>query len=206
MTDVISRLIDVSGDTNGCESVMRVNISRLLWISRRAASNMKVIPVPALSDNYMYLLVDERTHQAAIVDPVDIPAIQSAVKSAGAELSAALVTHHHWDHAGETANLSTTYGNKLLIYGGDDRISKLNSKVKDGDTFKIGSLNVTCLFTPCHTRGHICYYVVEESGKKVVFTGDTLFIGGCGRFFEGNAKEMHSALNEKLASLPDDTV
>uniref|UniRef100_A0A0M3HTC7 hydroxyacylglutathione hydrolase n=2 Tax=Ascaris TaxID=6251 RepID=A0A0M3HTC7_ASCLU len=185
---------------------MRVLLSRrLVYALHRTIATMKVTPVPALTDNYMYLLIDENTRQAAIVDPVDVPAIRSAVQSAGAELSAALVTHHHWDHAGETAGLSNSYGNRLAIYGGDDRISKLTNKVKDGDKFKIGSLEVTCLFTPCHTRGHICYYVVDTSGKKAVFTGDTLFIGGCGRFFEGNATEMHSALNEKLASLPDDT-
>jgi hydroxyacylglutathione hydrolase len=70
--------------------------------------------------------------------------------------------------------------------------------------FKIGSISVTALHTPCHTQDHICYYM-EDGEDRVVFTGDTLFIGGCGRFFEGTPKEMHKALNETLANLPDDT-
>ncbi|VDK47179.1 unnamed protein product [Anisakis simplex] len=183
--------------------MMRFTLCRL---TKSVSSAMRIVPIPALTDNYMYLLVDESSKQAAIVDPVDIPAIQSALQTSGTELSAALVTHHHWDHAGETGNLADKYDSRLPIYGGDDRISKLNNKVKDGDTFKIGSLHVKCIFTPCHTTGHICYFVTSEnSDQKVVFTGDTLFIGGCGRFFEGSATDMHKALNEKLASLPDET-
>ena len=63
---------------------------------------------------------------------------------------------------------------------------------------------MTALHTPCHTQDSICFYF-EDGPERAVFTGDTLFIGGCGRFFEGNATEMHKALNEVLASLPDDT-
>lgn len=66
---------------------------------------------------------------------------------------------------------------------------------------------VTALHTPCHTQDSICYYAVDKvSGKKAVFTGDTLFIAGCGRFFEGSAQEMDAALNKVLGSLPDDTL
>lgn len=71
--------------------------------------------------------------------------------------------------------------------------------------FTIGeSIKVTALHTPCHTQDSICFYF-EDGADRAVFTGDTLFIGGCGRFFEGNATEMHKALNEVLAALPDDT-
>uniref|UniRef100_A0A8R1TTZ8 hydroxyacylglutathione hydrolase n=1 Tax=Onchocerca volvulus TaxID=6282 RepID=A0A8R1TTZ8_ONCVO len=169
---------------------------------------MKVLPIPALSDNYMYLLIDEKTNNAAIVDPVNLKSISEAVKEAGVTLTSSLVTHHHWynfsDHAGATKELSDEYCG-LSIYGGDDRIAGVTNKVRDGDVFKIGELDVKCLYTPCHTTGSICYYVTDGSDEKVVFTGDTLFIGGCGRFFEGNATDMDSALNEKLASLPNDT-
>ena len=72
---------------------------------------------------------------------------------------------------------------------------------------QVGSLKVDCLFTPCHTSGHICYHVTGDDGKPgAVFTGDTLFMAGCGRFFEGTPKEMYSALIEILTPLPDDTV
>lgn len=95
--------------------------------------------------------------------------------------------------------------NKLIVYGGDDRIGALTNKVVQNDTFKIGSLSVTCLFTPCHTTGHICYFVEAPGGEKAVFTGDTLFLAGCGRFFEGTADQMYSALVDKLGKLPDET-
>jgi len=72
---------------------------------------------------------------------------------------------------------------------------------------KVGSLNVKCLFTPCHTTGHICYYVTSnENVTPCVFTGDTLFISGCGRFFEGTAEQMYHALINILSKLPEATV
>lgn len=71
-------------------------------------------------------------------------------------------------------------------------------------TFNLGSIKITALHTPCHTQDSICFFF-EDGTQRAVFTGDTLFIGGCGRFFEGNATEMHKALNEVLAALPDDT-
>ncbi|MCP9266128.1 Hydroxyacylglutathione hydrolase, mitochondrial [Dirofilaria immitis] len=168
---------------------------------------MKVLPIPALSDNYMYLLIDRETDDAAIVDPVNLKSINKAVEEAGVKLTSCLVTHHHWDHAGATKELADAYSS-LSIYGGDDRILGVTNKVRDGDVFKIGELDVKCLYTPCHTAGSICYYVTDGSGDKVVFTGDTLFIGGNKKmrtFFEGNAIDMDFALNEKLANLPNDT-
>ncbi|EFN78964.1 Hydroxyacylglutathione hydrolase, partial [Harpegnathos saltator] len=115
-----------------------------------------------------------------------------------------LTTHHHWDHAGGNAKLLKIFAD-LMVYGGDDRIQAINQKVTHNDTFNIGNLSVKCLSTPCHTRGHICYYVTGGH-TPAVFTGDTLFIGGCGRFFEGTADEMYKALIEVLGSLPEETV
>ena len=99
------------------------------------------------------------------------------------------------------------YAILFLVVGGDDRIDELQQMAKQNDTFKLGSLNILCLSTPCHTKGHICYYVTDAQGdSKAVFTGDTLFLGGCGRFFEGDGSQMNEALNVKLAALPDETV
>lgn len=79
----------------------------------------------------------------------------------------------------------------------------------NGSGFQIGSIAVKGLYTPCHTQDSICWFMTDEGSaggdKKVVFTGDTLFHAGCGKFFEGSAGEMHAALNETLAALPDDT-
>ncbi|KAK7500779.1 hypothetical protein BaRGS_00008023 [Batillaria attramentaria] len=166
---------------------------------------MRVRLIPALEDNYMYLIIDEQTQECAAVDPVEPEKVLNAVKEEGVTLKSVLTTHHHWDHAGGNEKLIGLAG-KLMVYGGDKRIGALTNQVTEGDQFKIGSLNVRCLFTPCHTSGHICYYVTGPSGTNpAVFTGDTLFVGGCGKFFEGTAKEMYTALVEKLAALPQET-
>lgn len=90
------------------------------------------------------------------------------------------------------------------MIGGKD-CAKVTKTPSHGETFTIGSgIKVKALHTPCHTQDSICY-LFEDGDERAVFTGDTLFIGGCGRFFEGTAEEMHKALNETLAQLPDDT-
>lgn len=169
-------------------------------------SSINVKILPALSDNFMYLITDTATKEAAIVDPVDPESVIAAVQTEGVKLLKVLTTHHHWDHAGGNEKLVSLFkDNKLDVFGGDQRIGALTNQVKHGDKLKIGNLDVLCLHTPCHTSGHICYYVEAPSGEKAVFTGDTLFLGGCGRFFEGTAEQMYSALVEKLGGLPDET-
>lgn len=167
---------------------------------------MKIKILSALEDNYMYLIIDEKTKDAAVVDPVNPDKVLSAVKDEGVNLSKVLTTHHHYDHAGGNKDLAQKCKG-LAVYGGDDRIDALTDKVTNGSQFKIGSLSVKCLFTPCHTKGHICYFVQPEETDKdpVVFTGDTLFIAGCGRFFEGTPVQMYNALVKSLGSLPHNT-
>ncbi len=189
---------------------------------------MNVIPIEALSDNYMYLLVDEKTKQCAAVDPVEpdkVPFYVSTlpngslnilnietlqvldkVREMGLKLISVLTTHHHWDHADGNPGLLKKLGETIPVYGGDDRIPALNHKVSHDDVLSVGALHVRCLFTPCHTTGHICYFVTEATTPPVVFTGDTLFLSGCGRFFEGNATQMHCNLIDILGNLPNETV
>lgn len=171
-----------------------------------AQPNMKVELIPALTDNYMYLLVDEDTREAAIVDPVQPQKVVDAVKKHGVNLTSVLTTHHHWDHAGGNEKLVKMVSG-LKVYGGDGRVGALTDKVTHLSTFKVGSLNVKCLFTPCHTSGHICYFVTKSNSPEppAVFTGDTLFVAGCGKFFEGTAEEMYKALIEILGRLPPET-
>lgn len=166
---------------------------------------MDVKILPALQDNYMYLIIDKSTRDAAIVDPVDPESVLKAVKSEEVNLKKILTTHHHWDHAGGNEKLVSLCKEKLEVFGGDDRIHSLTNKVKHNDTLTIGNINVKCLFTPCHTSGHICYEVSDNEGNNAVFTGDTLFSAGCGRFFEGTPNEMYHALIEILSQLPDNT-
>jgi hydroxyacylglutathione hydrolase len=167
--------------------------------------NMQIHILPALSDNYMYLLVDQKSREAAIVDPVAPDTVIKAVSDTQVNLTTVITTHHHWDHAGGNKELLDKVPG-LTVLGGDKRIDGVTRYVNDGDTAKIGDLHIKCYSTPCHTTGHICYYVTDaQKDEKVVFTGDTLFLGGCGRFFEGTAEQMYAALIEKLSTLPDDT-
>ncbi|KAG9123706.1 Cytoplasmic glyoxalase II [Ceratobasidium sp. 392] len=168
---------------------------------------MRVVPVPVLSDNYAYLLIDEGTNQAAAIDPFDVPKVRAQAEKEGVKLTALITTHHHADHSGGNKEFHSVYPD-VPVYGGSDQVPALTNLVKDGDTFGIGdNVKVKCLATPCHTQDSICYYVEDKtrSEERGVFTGDTLFIAGCGRFFEGTAAEMHKALSY-LGSLPGETV
>jgi len=165
---------------------------------------MKVLPVPALSDNFMYLVIDEESKQSFVVDPVEPDKLHELAKKESAHVTHALTTHHHHDHAGGNSKLAPIFPG-IQVIGGDDRIPALTKKVGDGDHFEIGNIAVKVFFTPCHTSGHVLYLVKQGNEAASLFTGDTLFIGGCGRFFEGTAEQMHYALNKVIASLPDDT-
>uniref|UniRef100_A0A182FBW9 hydroxyacylglutathione hydrolase n=1 Tax=Anopheles albimanus TaxID=7167 RepID=A0A182FBW9_ANOAL len=173
-------------------------------------ASMTVKKIPALKDNFMYLVVCNETRKAAVVDPVEPERVLEVVKEDGVQLNQLLTTHHHWDHAGGNEALYQKFREnpewgELLVYGGnDDRIDRLTNRVGQDDTFEIGKLRVRCLSTPCHTTSHICYYI-ETDQDRVVFTGDTLFLAGCGRFFEGTPEQMYDALINKLSALPDDT-
>ncbi|XP_004558407.3 hydroxyacylglutathione hydrolase, mitochondrial isoform X1 [Maylandia zebra] len=169
-------------------------------------ANMKIELLPALSDNYMYLLIDVDSREAAVVDPVEPIKVVEAVRKHGVKLTTVLTTHHHWDHAGGNEKMLKLMPG-LKVYGGDDRVDAITKKVSHSNAFKVGSLHVKCLSTPCHTTGHICYYVTKENSTEppAVFTGDTLFVAGCGKFFEGTAEQMHKALIEILGRLPPET-
>jgi len=165
---------------------------------------MKVKLLPALQDNYMFMIICEQSREAAIIDPVEPEKCLTAIKEENVKLTHILTTHHHWDHAGGNEELCKLVKG-LTVCGGDERIGALNKKVEDGDKLKIGNLDITCIFTPCHTMGHICYLVEGSSNAPALFSGDTLFVGGCGRFFEGTPQQMHEALIEKLSKLPDNS-
>jgi len=167
------------------------------------ARGMKVIVVPALSDNFSYLVVDKSTGNAFAVDPVAPDSMLEAAKKENATITHVLTTHHHSDHAGGNKDMAEkVHGVKVL--GGDDRIPAMTQKVGNGDHVAIGNIKVDVFFTPCHTSGHVLY-LAKQDGEEAIFTGDTLFVAGCGRFFEGNAQQMHHALNTVIAALPDAT-
>ncbi|GFR18881.1 hydroxyacylglutathione hydrolase, mitochondrial [Trichonephila clavata] len=164
----------------------------------------KVHTLPALKDNYMYILTDYFLKFGIAVDPVEPEKVLEILAKEELELRAVITTHHHFDHAGGNKQISEMIKN-ISIYGGDDRIDSLTKKVCHNEIIQIGDLLFKCLHTPCHTSGHVCYYIEgDASHEPICFTGDTLFISGCGRFFEGSAKDMLQSLNI-LSALPLNT-
>lgn len=161
---------------------------------------MRVIPIPQLMDNYAYLVVDEKSGEAGIVDCAEAEPVLAAVAREQVRLTAILPTHHHYDHVGGNAELLAARPD-LAVYGVDDRIPGLTQSVNDGDRIRLGGLEAQVVYIPAHTTGHIAHYFDRE---QAVFTGDTLFAGGCGRLFEGDAAMMIKSLS-KLMALPDDT-
>ncbi|EMR10352.1 hydroxyacylglutathione hydrolase [Pneumocystis murina B123] len=167
---------------------------------------MRIVPLEILkTNNYSYIIICNKTLEAAIVDPAE-PAVilpyLERLKNEKIHLKSIITTHHHWDHAGGNRKMLESYP-YVKIYGGKDS-EAVNHYVKDKETFKIGEIFVKSLHTPCHTKDSICYYA-EDEREKAVFTGDTLFNGGCGKFFEGTPEQMYKNLNEILGSLPGDT-
>ncbi|MBI1815634.1 MAG: hydroxyacylglutathione hydrolase [Deltaproteobacteria bacterium] len=161
---------------------------------------MKVIPIAQLMDNYAYLVIDEGTKSAGVVDCAEAEPVLSVVAREGVALTAILPTHHHLDHVGGNEDLLRAKPG-LTVYGVDQRIPGLTDRVEDLSTVRVGNLSARVLFIPAHTTGHIAYYFDRD---RAVFTGDTLFAGGCGRLFEGDAAMMIGSLS-KLMALPDDT-
>nr|XP_042904064.1 hydroxyacylglutathione hydrolase, mitochondrial-like [Parasteatoda tepidariorum] len=151
----------------------------------------------------MYILADYCSKSAIAVDPVEPEKVFRVLDSKNISLKAVLTTHHHLDHDGGNETIATCSKN-TPIYGGDKRIKAMTHILSHSEEFHIGELNIKCLHTPCHTSGHVCYFTEAGNLGHICFTGDTLFVGGCGRFFEGTAAHMLKSLNI-LGSLPLNT-
>ncbi|RIB12490.1 beta-lactamase-like protein [Gigaspora rosea] len=148
-------------------------------------------------------------YPAAAVDPAEPQKVLAVLAQTGAKLTSILTTHHHNHHSFGNIELVMTKPN-LAVYGADARIPELNYVCKHNEEFTVGTLKVRSYHTPSHTRGSVCYYVrdgneANEEMERAVFTGDTLLIGGCGKFIEGDAKDMYNVLYNILGKLPKDT-
>jgi len=168
---------------------------------------MKIIEIPVFADNYAYLIIDKENGVAAAVDPAVPEKVLEAAEKEGVKITTVLTTHHHWDHSGGNGKIAAAIQD-IKVVGGDTRIEALNHQVGNGDIVQISNnIKVKVFSTPCHTTGHVLYLAEDkDQTDKALFTGDTLFIAGCGRFFEGTAEQMNKALNEVIASLPDETL
>ena len=162
---------------------------------------MKLIPLPAFDDNYIWLLHDGS--QALVVDPGDAQPVLEALQHLKVQLAAILVTHHHHDHTGGVDALRQATG--ALVYGpAHEVMPEPLTRLHGGDTLQAIGLTFSVLDVPGHTAGHIAYYCAAMDGAPLLFCGDTLFSGGCGRLFEGSPAQMLASL-DSLAALPDAT-
>jgi hydroxyacylglutathione hydrolase len=162
---------------------------------------MYLIPIPAFNDNYLWLLHDGQ--RALIVDPGDAAPVQRALRENGLQLASILVTHHHPDHTGGVAELHEATG--APVYGpARETIPEPFKRLKDGDTVQALGLTFEVIDVPGHTAGHIAFYTPDMDGRPLLFCGDTLFSGGCGRLFEGTPAQMLVSL-DRLAALPGNT-
>ena len=162
---------------------------------------MNLLPLPAFADNYIWMLHDGR--EAIVVDPGDAAPVVQALHRLGVQLRAILVTHHHADHVGGVDALRHTTG--AVVYGpAHERIPEPLVRLGQGDTLSPLGLHFDVLDVPGHTAGHIAYYCPDMDGAPLLFCGDTLFSGGCGRLFEGTPAQMLASLDQ-LAALPGDT-
>jgi hydroxyacylglutathione hydrolase len=163
-----------------------------------------VITIQARGDNFIYLHPCG-DHAAFVVDPGEAPAVLQALQQHDLALTAVLLTHHHWDHVAGAADLRSQTSGEII---GPDRtlIPASGRMVADGDALALGRLSVSVLATPGHTRTSVSYYLRPVGDARgVVYTGDTLFVGGCGRLLECDAATMWRSL-QKLAALPPDTL
>lgn len=169
----------------------------------------EVILVPTLSDNYAYLVIDKKTKTAACVDPAEPEKVIAVAKDRDVTLRTCLCTHKHADHSGGNVQIKKLIPDIEVVGSAYEETPGRTTAVSDGDTFRIGDLQVRVHHTPCHTGGHVLYYMesrTDVNAKPIIFTGDTLFLGGCGRFFEGDATLMHRALMKTIAKLPSETL
>ncbi len=166
-------------------------------------ASLEIVPVHALSDNYVWLLRDQATGTVAVVDPGEAAPVEAALAARGWEPALILLTHHHGDHVGGVATLKAAYGAAVIGAAADaHRLPALDRAVSPGDAVAVGESEAVVIDTPGHTRGHIAYHFAEAG---VLACGDALFSLGCGRMFEGSAEEFFAALT-RLAALPDETL
>jgi hydroxyacylglutathione hydrolase len=158
-----------------------------------------LIPLPALADNYIWLLHDDAGH-ALVVDPGDADVVLEALTARQLQLHAIVLTHHHQDHIGGVARLLAE--RRVAVYAPhDERIAAATHLVSDGDTLELElpRARFSVMELPGHTRSHVAYV-----GEGVLLCGDTLFSLGCGRLFEGTPAQMLASL-DRLATLPATT-
>jgi hydroxyacylglutathione hydrolase len=163
---------------------------------------VEIVRIPALSDNYIWLVHEGVSGETIVVDPAEAQPVLDEASARGWRISQIWNTHWHPDHTGGNAAIKAATG--CTVTGPEAeaaRIPTLDRHVREGDTLALGALTANVLEVAAHTAGHIAFHLPEE---RLVFVGDTLFAMGCGRLFEGTAEQMHANL-QRLSQLPPET-
>lgn len=170
---------------------------------------MPVVPVECLADNYAYVVYSDEgscekcaeSPEAVVIDPSEAGPLIDCLNRLQLRLGGLLLTHHHWDHVGGIAGLCERYGDVPIFAHRLDgvQVRGVTNHLVDGECLKLGDLDFEAMHVPGHTLGALAY-----RHRDALFTGDTLFVGGCGRLFEGTAADMYASLN-KIAVLPEHT-
>ena len=163
---------------------------------------MKLIPVPAFSDNYLWLW--QSGSDAIVVDPGDAAPVLEALTAHHLTLRAILVTHHHADHVGGVEALHAATGARVVAPAAEG-LRFAHEPVSGGDHIELFGQTVQVMDVPGHTAGHIAYWIPTSPLGPILFCGDTLFSGGCGRIFEGTPAQMLNSL-DSLAALDPATL
>ena len=162
---------------------------------------LTIQPIPAFDDNYIWLLYDEQSRQAFVVDPGDAAPVIRSLRELQLNLAGVLITHHHVDHVGGQEQLRAEF--EPVVFGPHNpTIGGIDHRLAAGDNIEVLGQQFKVLEVPGHTLDHIAYFHAGES--PLLFCGDTLFAGGCGRVFEGTPPMMLQSL-QALAALPPAT-
>nr|WP_066801028.1 hydroxyacylglutathione hydrolase [Sphingomonas soli] len=163
---------------------------------------LEIVRIPALSDNYVWLVHDRDSGETMVVDPAVAEPVLEAAAARGWTISAIWNTHWHPDHTGGNAGIKAATGAEVISPAGEvERIPTADRLVREGDVVRLGAHEALVMDVPAHTAGHIAYHF---AGDGAAFVGDTLFAMGCGRLFEGTAAQMFANM-QRLAKLPPET-
>lgn len=163
----------------------------------------------ARTDNYIFILYDAAYPGAVVIDPTEAAPVLAWLDRHNAMLTAIWITHHHHDHIGGILELLARFPSAIVYGGAVDRgrIPGQSVFLVEGDRVAFAGREAKVLFIPGHTRGHIAYYYFEPEPNAPgghLFSGDTIFGGGCGRLFEGTPAQMVETLG-RLRTLPSQT-
>lgn len=166
-------------------------------------AELEIVRIPALSDNYIWLVHDAASGETMVVDPAEAAPVLTEADSRGWRISAIWNTHWHPDHTGGNAAIKAATDATVIAPAAEAaRIPTADRLVGEGDEVRLGAHVARVLEVPAHTAGHIAYHF---AGDALVFVGDTLFAMGCGRLFEGTAEQMFANM-QRLAKLPPETI